>query len=277
MQIINKNSNPFKNYKEKKNGNHRVIKEINFDDTKIFENQKPKYNILSDYYANNILNSRRLKYSRNGTMYRLNNYNLTLFQIDLLNIFVNVIIYLLVLSFCYFFISKIIIVDCIVGLIGLTAIPLYRKIQNNNDNDMIKKDICNIYILLNSDLDKGELIYDSLKHISENIDNERLKYAFCELVFNINNNKTTIDEAILLFNNRFMSDNINILSACISKIIKIGINENIKKEINDNTRNIIIEINKKINNKEKNNISTITNSFVMLSIIIVIYFIYNNL
>ena len=121
------------------------------------------------------------------------------------------------------------------------------------------------------------MIYDSLKHISENIKNLRLKYAFDELISNINNNKTTIDESLLLFNNRFTSDDINNLSLCILKIIKTGINEDIKKEIKKNIEKIITEITKEINNKEKDNISTITNCFTILSIIIVIYFVYKNI
>ncbi len=279
MQVIRKNSNPFKIYKEKKDGKYKGVKEITYDNPDvILKNNDAKYNILSDYYnKNNVLDSNRLKYSKNGTMYRMNNYNLTLFQIYLLNIFIGAIFYLLISIFCYIFVSKTIIVDLIIGIIGFIVAPIYRSIQNSKDNNIIKKDICNIYILLNTDLNKDILIYDSLKHISENIKNLRLKYAFDELISNINNNKTTIDESLLLFNNRFTSDDINNLSLCILKIIKTGINEDIKKEIKKNIEKIITEITKEINNKEKDNISTITNCFTILSIIIVIYFVYKNI
>lgn len=279
MQVIKKNSNPFKIYKEKKEGKYKGVKEITYDNPDvILKNNDAKYNILSDYYnKNNVLDSNRLKYSKNGTMYRMNNYNLTLSQIYLLNIFIGAIFYILISIFCYIFVSKTIIIDLIIGIIGFIVTPIYRSIQNSKDNNIIKKDICNIYILLNTDLNKDMLIYDSLKHISENIENLRLKYAFDELINNINNNKTTINESLLLFNNRFTSDDINNLSLCILKIIKTGINEDIKKEIKKNIEKIITEITKEINNKEKDNISTITNCFTILSIIIVIYFVYKNI
>lgn len=279
MQVIKKNSNPFKIYKEKKEGKYKGVKEITYDNPDvILKNNDAKYNILSDYYnKNNVLDSNRLKYSKNGTMYRMNNYNLTLSQIYLLNIFIGAIFYILISIFCYIFVSKTIIIDLIIGIIGFIIAPIYRSIQNSKDNNIIKKDICNIYILLNTDLNKDMLIYDSLKHISENIKNQRLKYAFDELINNINNNKTTIDESLLLFNNRFTSDDINNLSLCILKIIKTGINEDIKKGIKKNIEKIITEITKEINNKEKDNISIITNCFTILSIIIVIYFVYKNI
>lgn len=262
------------NRKEKKKVNVKKIKEIKINENKniSIKNKKIKTKKLSDYCnKDGKINKSQLELSKKGVMYRFNKYNLTQLQYIMIKIIIS-----LLISFIFLYESRKIIVFLISFISIYICLNIYITIKNKEDNTNILYDICNIYIMLNININKGMYINDILKDISLKINNTRLKYAFDELICNINSRDSTIDEAIILFNNRFDSKEYEKLSIYISEIIKQGITEEIVNRINNETGLIIDDINNKYAEKSEESISIIADISVVLGMVLIIYWMFIN-
>lgn len=237
------------------------------------ENEK-SHKYLSDYYdKSGRLNTMQLYLSKTGIMYRFNNYAL------------NPYVLLGILTGVSFAISVIISLICKLNCIFIPVIALAVIISimviflqlNNTDNTSILMDICNIYTVLNTDISNGVFLSDCLVHMKEIVNNKRLKYALEELILNIKDDKTTIDESLILFANRFNSKEIQKLTGIIKRYITSGINDEFIELVNKQTSQIISGINNNSGNITIGMSKIIGNLYVFIMFIAVVYYIYVNI
>lgn len=210
----------------------------------------------------------QLKLSRKGIMYRLNNFNLTVPQYYLMRL-----IFSLAAGIICFAVSKHIVYVMIAFIISFIGIDITFIELNEADNKKVLSDICNIYVVLNIDISNGMYLSDCLNHIKATVSNKRLKIAIDELIQNISNRNTTVDESLILFSNRFSLKEIETLSSCILEISKNGINDNYAKKISEESEQIILDINKKNADKINRYMSRLTIIFILYVIFLCVYWI----
>lgn len=232
-----------------------------------------EHKYLSDYYnKSGKIDYIKLSLSKTGVMYRLNNYDLNPF----------------IFYGCIFGASFI--VSIIAGIIShyMILIPILTimliigavfTIQSSNDSDnkQMLMDICNVYTIFNTDVSNGVYLSDCLSHMQDVISNKRLKYALEELILNIKDSKTTIDESLILFTNRFNSQEIQVLSGMLKQFITSGVNDEFKNDVNKQTAKIISDVN---NGNSTQAIATsrlIGNMFTLVMFIALGYYIYMNI
>lgn len=249
------------------------LKDIKTYTSKRKENEE-NHKYLSDYYdKSGRLNTMQLYLSKIGVMYRLNNYSLNPYI--LLGILIGAgfgisVIISLICKLEYFFIPIIALV------IGIGIILVFLQL-NSTDNTGILMDICNIYTILNTDISNGVYLSDCLSHIRGITNNKRLQYALDELILNIKDNKTTIDESLILFANRFNSKEIQKLTGLLKRYITTGINDEFIEQVNKQTGQIITSINNDSGNASVGVSRIIGNLFTLIMFIAVIYYIYVNI
>lgn len=237
------------------------------------ENEK-SHKYLSDYYdKSGRLNTMQLYLSKMGVMYRFNNYAL------------NPYVLLGILAGASFVVSVIISLACKLSCIFIPVIALVVIISiiavflqlNSTDNTSILKDICNIYTVLNTDISNGVFLSDCLMHMKEIVNNKRLKYALEELILNIKDDKTTIDESLILFANRFNSKEIQKLTGIIKRYITSGINDEFIELVNKQTSQIISWINNSSGNITIGMSKITGNLYVLVMFVVIIYYVYVNI
>lgn len=225
------------------------------------------------FYCDNFgkPNKIQLKLSKNGTMYHLHNFSLSPI-VFYLGVFISSIM----IGCISFFITKSLIASIVCSVLTYIGVLFIFEELNRIDNQNILSDICNIYTILNIDISSGKYINDCLKHIQETVNNYRLKVAFNELIQNLKNRNTTIDESLILFNDRFNSKDLIKLSGYINQMIKNGINEEITIKLSKEAGQIIADINKNSAKKAKTHIGLIANLFIVITIAFVLcFFVYN--
>ena len=210
----------------------------------------------------------QLKLSRKGIMYRLNNFNLTILQYYLIRL-----VFSLVIGVIYFAVSKYIAYAMIVFIISFIGIDLVFIELNEADNKKVLSDICNIYTVLNIDISSGMYLSDCLNHIKTIVSSKRFKIAIDELIYNISNRNTTVDESLILFSNRFSLKEMETLSSCILEISKNGITDDYAKKISGESEQIILGINNKTADKINRCMSRLTIIFMLYVIFVCIYWI----
>ena len=237
------------------------------------ENEK-SHKYLSDYYdKSGRLNTAQLYLSKMGVMYRFNNYAL------------NPYVLLGILAGASFVVSVIITLACKLSCIFIPVIALAVIISivviflqlNSTDNTSVLMDICNIYTVLNTDISNGVFLSDCLVHMKEIVNNKRLKYALEELILNIKDDKTTIDESLILFANRFNSKEIQKLTGIIKRYITSGINDEFIELVNKQTSQIISGINNSSGNITIGMSKIIGNLYVLVMFVVIIYYVYVNI
>lgn len=259
----------------KKKKENKTLKEIEF-----FKKKEKTYLTEAKQLSNYCDNRgkpriNQLKLSRLGIMYHLNNYDLTYskyigYKSIISGIITIIITLILLLTTKYFYI----------GLISFPIIYIlignYYKGLNRKDNKDILSDISNIYTILTIDFSSGVYVNECFNHIKEIVKNKRLKFAFDELIQNINNRDISIDESILLFNNRFSSKELEKISKYIIDMIKLGINEELTTKLNKESGLIITNINKTYAIQTINHITLIANIFTFFVVCFIGYFIWKH-
>lgn len=233
-----------------------------------------EHKFLSDYCNNQgQINKAKIRLSQLGIMYRFNNYSLNPIVFYGIEIGASIILSVIIVM-----LSKLGIVFIpifILGFLGLFTIMIHSA--DSSDNNSMQMDICTIYTVLNADISNGVYLNNCLKHMTDIVNSKRLKYALEELILNIKDTGTTVDEALILFTDRFTSKDIQKLSGYIKQLVTMGINDDIRNKINRETIQIISDMNNENNGADTAINKLVSGLFVFVLFIAFGYYIYVNI
>lgn len=162
------------------------------------------------------------KLSRQGIMFRFDNYDMTPSQYLIFRLFIGLIggvfSVLITGDFSVFFFA-------IFFVAGFFVLDFYFQSKNKSDNKEMLHDLFNIYVTLKIQLSSNIYINNSLQSCREVITNKRLMKALDELIANLSDRTKTYLESVEFFRNRFNSEEINNFCMFLRSYGKYGISE----------------------------------------------------
>lgn len=193
------------------------------------------FNRINDAYAaTGTMDYRKQQLSRRGIMYRTKNYDLTPAYYMILRIGVGLLIG--ALAFALFFNPAALIIGFLLGFAG---VPVYFKYEDNKDNEEMLMDIYNTYSNLKIQMAAGIYIRQCLEYTYDMVTNKRYKEALYELVSNFSDKTVSSTDAVMIFKNRFHSQEIDKLAALIGSFMQYGMNANHADDIMTEIQGII--------------------------------------
>ena len=194
---------------------------------KLFGLKDEIFRRINEYdYKKGQLSGKKRELSRLGVMYRVRNYDLNPSYYLILRIGVGFllafVLYLLTSNFIWI----------PIGIIaGYFLTHAYFVYENKKDNDEMIIDIYNTYANLKIQMAAGIYIREVLEYTYSTVNNERYKEALGELILNFSDKTVQSADAILIFRDRFDSQEINKLAALISSFMQFGLNSNHANDI----------------------------------------------
>ena len=162
------------------------------------------------------------KLSRQGIMFRFENYDMKPSQYLTFRLFVGLIVGLAPLLIYERF-SVILFAICFA--VGFFGLDFYFQSKNKSDNKKMLHDLFNIYVTLKIQLSSNIYITNSLQSCREVVINKRLRKALDELIANLSDRTKTYMESVEFFRNRFNSEEINNFCMFLRSYGKYGISE----------------------------------------------------
>lgn len=182
--------------------------------------------INEDDYTTGAMTGKRRTLSKLGIMYRVKNYDLLPSYYLVLRISIG----LLTAVLLFLLTTKFITIP--IGIVaGYFLTHMYFVYENKKDNEEMIMDIYNTYANLKIQMTAGIYIREVLEYTYTSINNERYKEALGELILNFSDKTVQSSDAILIFKDRFDSQEINKLAALISSFLQFGLNTNHAEDI----------------------------------------------
>ncbi len=239
----------------------KLLKPEKADIKKQFTNQVNKI-----YQNNGKMINYKIKLSKLGVMYRLNDYNLNIAKY----IAIRLIIGIMGAMLLYLLIYKVYVIP--IGLVlGYIAVPIYFKYQNKKDNEDMILDLYNTYASLRIQLNAGVYLGDTFESIYSVVINKRYKKALEELISNFADKTISSEDAIMLFKNRFDSTEIDKLCNLLNNCVRYGISDNYTKDIMSEIQFIMEASTLKAEHDIENKTGFITFGYFVVIIIIIAY------
>lgn len=160
--------------------------------------------------------------SKNGIMYRFHNYKMApstyFIAKGVFSVLFGLFVYLATLSTIAGGISAVILFFCIDKIM---------KVLSKSDDKEMQMDMYMTYMALKNQLSAGIYITNVLVYVHDNIYSKRYKEALKELVRNLSDKNCTTDNALLIFKNRFNSQQINNLYSMLCSYFSFGADNNL--------------------------------------------------
>lgn len=201
----------------------------------LYGNRTKVFNKINEAYVNSgMMDYKRLQLSRLGIMYRLKNYDLTPAYYVILRVGIG-----LLGAFLGYLVTTKLIAILIGFVIGYFAVPFYFKYEDKKDNDEMLMDIYNTYSNIKIQLSAGIYIRECLEYTYDMVTNKRYKEALAELILNFSDKTVKSTDAVMIFKNRFHSQEIDKLSALLGSFMQYGLNANHTDDIMTEIQGII--------------------------------------
>lgn len=171
--------------------------------------------------------AKKLYLSKQGIMYRLNDYDLAPSKYLVLRLVVGAGVALA----GYLTVNGSVIISLIGGVAGFFACDLIFRRLNKKDNNNMINDLFNVYLTLKIQLSSGIYIINSLVSACELISSKRLRYAIEELIINLSDKTITYIDAIEWFQNRFSCEEINDFCTFLHSYAKYGVSEKYLEDV----------------------------------------------
>lgn len=233
--------------------------------------EKTTKSIDRKYKASGEMNQFRLKMSKLGVMYSLQNYELTPSWYIMMRLAIGMISGLVLYA-----LLKNASLSLIMVPIGYIAVELYYRRQNAVNNKNMMMDIYQTYASLNIQSSANIYMVNSIQYIYKIVKNKRYKEALEELIINFSDKTVSMSDSINIFKNRFSSREIDKLCALMNNIMQYGISESYTKDIMGEINSIILSTTLEVEHDIDNKVELITFLFFTVIIFIVVYIVYKS-
>lgn len=237
---------------------------------KLFGLKDEVFKKLNEYdYNKGLLTGKKRELSKLGIMYRVKNYDLAPSYYLILRICIG----LLTAVLLFLLTSKIILIP--IGLVaGFFLTHAYFVYENKKDNEEMIIDIYNTYANLKIQMTAGIYIREVLEYTYASVNNERYKDALGELILNFSDKTVQSSDAVIIFKDRFDSQEINKLSALILSFMQFGLNSNHADDIMAEIQSLIQAATLKTEHDIEMKAGIINFGFFTIIILMVVYIVF---
>ena len=222
-------------------------------------------------YEKGLLSGKKRELSKLGIMYRVKNYDLTPSYYLILRVCIG----LLTAVLLFLLTSKFLLIP--IGIVaGYFLTHAYFVYENKKDNEEMIIDIYNTYANLKIQMTAGIYIREVLEYTYSSVNNERYKEALGELILNFSDKTVQSSDAVLIFKDRFDSQEINKLAALILSFMQFGLNSNHADDIMVEIQSLIQAATLKAEHDIEMKAGIINFGFFTIIILMVVYIVFSS-